>query len=154
VAMNPVVGHEVHCEAKQRGVAMSNTGDGGKARVGYDALLAGNAPAATVVLDDASILHIPGMSGLAGDYQGKEAILGLFARMAEVTDGTARFDSPRLVTHDDRVIVLRGRMTAGRIDSRLDTEVIHALSLRGDTIQEAWVFSLNEDAFDEFWCSR
>jgi len=133
---------------------MSNTGECGKVRVGYDALLAGDGAAATFVLDDASLLHVPGMSGLAGDYQGKEAILGLFARMAEVTGGTARFDSPRLVTNDDRVIVLRGRMTAGRIDSRLDTEVIHALSLRGHTIQEVWVFSLNQDAFDEFWAGR
>jgi len=37
---------------------------------------------------------------------------------------------------------------------RLDTDVIHALSLRGDKIQEAWIFSLNQDDFDEFWAGR
>jgi hypothetical protein len=38
--------------------------------------------------------------------------------------------------------------------AQLDTDVVHALSLRGDKIQEAWIFSRNQDAFDEFWTGR
>ncbi len=122
--------------------------------VRYDALLAGDVSAAAVVLDDASILHVPGRSGLAGDYQGTEAIVGLFGRMAEYTHDTLQLDSPRLVAEDIRMLVLQGHMSATASQTHLDTDVIHALSLRGDKIQEAWLFSLNQDDFDEFWAGR
>ena len=46
-------------------------------------------------LDDASVLRVPGFSGLAGDYQGREAIVGLLRRMAAATDGTLRFEVRR-----------------------------------------------------------
>ncbi|MCL1692831.1 MAG: nuclear transport factor 2 family protein [Actinomycetia bacterium] len=122
--------------------------------VRYGALLDGDMSAAALVLDDASILHVPGRSGLAGDYQGREAILGLLGRMAEYTHDTLRFGSSRLVAEDSRVLVLQGNMSATSTRARLDTDVIHALSLRGDKIQEAWLFSLNQDDFDEFWSGR
>ena len=122
--------------------------------VRYGALLDGDMSAAALVLDDASILHVPGRSGLAGDYQGREAILGFLGRMAEYTHDTLQFGSSRLVAEDSRVLVLQGNMSATATRAQLDTGVIHALSLRGDKIQEAWLFSLNQDAFDEFWAGR
>lgn len=125
-----------------------------KVWVRYDDLLAGDISAAALVLDDASIFHIPGRSGMAGDYQGKEAILGLLGRMAEYTHDTLQLGSPRLVTEDGRILVLQGHISATAARAQLDTDVIHALSLRGDKIQEAWLFSLNQDAFDEFWAGR
>ena len=133
---------------------MINTSGIDRIWVRYDALLAGDVSAAALVLDDASILHVPGRSGLAGDYQGPEAILGLFGRMAEYTHDTLQLDSPRLVAEDARVLVLKGRISATATRTQLDTEVIHALSLRGDKIQEAWLFSLDQDAFDDFWTGR
>ena len=125
-----------------------------KVWVRYDALLAGDTSAAALVLDDASIFHVPGRSGLAGDYQGKEAILGLFGRMVEYTHDTMRLGSPRLMARDGRVLVLQGHISATAARTQLDTDVIHALSLRGDKIQEAWLFSLNQDDFDDFWTGR
>ena len=122
--------------------------------VRYGALLDGDMSAAALVLDDASILHVPGRSGLAGDYQGREAILGFFGRMAEYTHDTLRFGSSRLVTEDDHVLVLQGHISAAATKTHLDMDVIHALSLRGDKIQEVWLFSLNQDDFDEFWSGR
>ena len=125
-----------------------------KVWVRYDDLLAGDISAAALVLDDASIFHIPGRSGMAGDYQGKEAILGLLGRMAEFTHGTLQINSSKLVTEDDRVLVLQGHIHATATTTELNTDVIHAISLRGDKIREAWIFSLNQDAFDEFWAGR
>ena len=52
------------------------------------------------------------------------------------------------------MLVLRGHISATAMRARLDTDVIHALSLRGDKIEEAWIFSLNQDDFDAFWTGR
>lgn len=134
--------------------AMSERTSVAKVRVRYDALLDGDGTAATIILDDGSVLHVPGRSGLAGDYQGQEAILGLFRWMAGVTHGTLRVGSSRLVTEDSRVLVLLGHFSATAMRAQLNTDVVHALSLRGDKIQEAWLFSLNQDDFDAFWIGR
>ena len=77
--------------------AMSESTDVDQVRVRYDALLAGNVSAAAVVLDDASVLHVPGKLGVAGDYQGEDAIFGVLGRMAEYTHDTLKLGSPRLV---------------------------------------------------------
>jgi len=133
---------------------MTNNTGVDKVRVRYNALLSGDLSAAAVVLDDASVLHVPGRSGLAGDYQGQEAIVGLLGRMAEYTHGTLHLGSPTPVAEDVHVLVLQGHISATATRTRLDTDVIHALSLRGDKIQEAWIFSLDQDDFDEFWAGR
>lgn len=125
-----------------------------KVRGRYAALLSGDVSAATGVLDDASILHVPGRSGLAGEYQGREAILAVLGRMAEYTHNTLRLGSSRLVVEDDHVLVLQGHISAAAATTQLDTDIIHTLSLRDDRIREAWFFSLNQDDFDEFWSGR
>lgn len=43
---------------------------------------------AVFALDEASLLHMPGVPGPAGPYQDSDAILRLLARMAELTDTT------------------------------------------------------------------
>jgi ketosteroid isomerase-like protein len=123
-------------------------------RMRYDALLAGDASAAAGVFDDASVPLVSGRSGLGGDYQGEEAIVGVLGRMAEYTHDTLQLGFPKLVAEDAHILVLRGHISATVARTQLDTDVIHALSLRGDKIQEAWLFSLNQDDFDEFWSGR
>ena len=59
-------------------------------------------------LDDASVLRVPGSSGLGGDYQGREAIVGLLRRMAAATDGTLRFEVQRTLAASARCPPHRG----------------------------------------------
>ena len=130
---------------------MAQNSDARQARALYGAFLAREVPAAAVVLDDASLLHVPGSSGLAGDYQGREAILGLLKRMAELTEGTLQFSLSKVLTEDDRAIVLLGRASATRKRKRLDTDVVHVLSLRDGRVRDIWIFHQNQDHVDEFW---
>ena len=130
---------------------MAQDADLRSTRSAYEALLAGRVAAATTLLDDASVLHLAGRSGVAGDYQGQEAILGLLRRIVQLTDGTLEFGAATTLVDDARVMVLRGRLTGTRRKARLDTEVLHVLSLRDDRIREAWIFSLDQNHLYEFW---
>jgi hypothetical protein len=103
------------------------------------------------VLDDASLLRIAGRSGLAGEYQGQEAILGLFERMGQLTNGTYGFSSSRVLTSDDRAIVVWGHSSATRRGKYLDADAVHVFSLRGNRVREIWIFHQNQDQVDEFW---
>ena len=117
----------------------------------HDALLGKDVPAAEAVLDDGSLLHIAGRSGLAGEYQGEEAILGLLERMAQLTDVTLQFSPSRVINTDDQAIVLCGHSSGTRGGRRLDADAVHILSLRGGRVREIWVFHQNQDQVDDFW---
>jgi len=113
-----------------------------------------HATAAEALLDDASLLHMPGRSGLAGQYQGQEAILGLLERMTQLTNGSLRYTPSHVITANDRAIVLSGHASATRQGTRLDTDEMRILSLQDGIIQEIWIFHKDQNHVDEFWTAH
>jgi hypothetical protein len=90
-------------------------------------------------LDDSSVLRVPGCSGLGGDYQGCEAIVGLFRRMAAATEGTLHFEAQHgLMTHPGSLRI-EGRLSGTRdgylfgatvsVEATLDGPVFRSLAL-------------------------
>jgi ketosteroid isomerase-like protein len=94
---------------------------------------------------------MPGKSGLSGPYQGKEAILELFAYLAQLTNGTLRFTASRVLSERAPVMVVYGRKTATRDDRQLDTDAMHIFSLRDRVVREMWTFHEDQGSMDEFW---
>jgi hypothetical protein len=74
--------------------------------------------------------------------------------VTEYTRDTLHLGSPKLGTEDAHGLALQGHISATVARMQLATDVIHALSLRGDKIEEAWLVSLNQDDFDELWVGR
>lgn len=102
-------------------------------------------------LDDASLLHVPGRSGVAGTYQGREAILRLLERMTDLTDGTLRFVPTRTLTTDDQMIVVCGHASGHRQTKQLDTDTAYVVLLREDRVREMWLAHQDQADFDDFW---
>jgi ketosteroid isomerase-like protein len=109
--------------------------------------------AARAAFDHASVLRVPGNSGLAGLYQGKDAILGLCERISHLTDETLQFTPSRVIFEDDQAMVVYGREHGIRRGCELDTDSIHIVLLRGRRIAEVWVFHEHQDRVDEFWAT-
>ncbi len=123
------------------------------AKVWCEALAGKDTPAIRALLDEASQLHMPGKSGLDGDYQGGEAILGLLRRMAVLTNGTLRFSRSQVLTADDNTVVMWGRVSAARSGKRFDAATVHVLTLEHGALREAWMFHQNQDQVDDFWAA-
>ena len=117
----------------------------------YDALDGRDTTAVAIVLDEASVLHVSGGSGLAGDYQGGEAIVGLLGRMADLTEGTLRHSTAHPASEMHGAIVLRGRASGSRRGRFLDTDVEVTVTVRGGIVREAWVSCLDQAGCDDFW---
>ncbi len=115
------------------------------------ALIENDLLAAQAVFDDASLLRMPGKSGLAGEYQGRDAILGLCKRMSQLTDGTLQFTPARVISEDDQAMVVFGREFAIRGGRKLDADAIHIVLLRDRRVREVWVLHGHQDPVDEFW---
>ena len=105
----------------------------------------------TQSLDDAALLHVPGRSGVAGTYQGREAILQLLERTTDVTDGTLRFVPTRTFTTDDEMLVVCGHASAQRQTRQLDTGTAYVVLLRGGRVREMWLAHQDQADFDDFW---
>lgn len=61
-------------------------------RTGYAAFNAKDIPTLSSVMSAGVVQRVPGTSVLAGEYQGLEAVLGYYGKIAELTDGNFRAD--------------------------------------------------------------
>jgi len=121
------------------------------ARAMYEAIDGKHVAAVAAYLDDASLLHVSGDSGLAGDYQGRDAILGLLGRMAELTGGTLRCGVSSSMVRSGGTVILQGPVLAAREGRTLETVVKVAVTVAGGHLREIWLNHLGQSAFDDFW---
>ena len=102
-------------------------------------------------LDDGSVLHVSGSPGLAGDYQGPDAIEAWFQRMDELTFGSLRIEGEHVVLASDGAVIVGAHLDATRTGRRLNTEMLLILSIEGSALREAWMFHSDQSRVDEFW---
>src|SRR6266566_10040087 len=77
------------------------------ARDSYDALAKGDMDyLRDQLLSDDVIFHVPGRGPLAGDHQGKDAVLRYLAQCAERTGATIRFEPQDFLAGQDHAAVL------------------------------------------------
>ncbi len=58
------------------------------------------------VFDDNIEWHSAGTSPLSGDYRGKEAVIGYFGKLMELTEGTFHQEIHAILADDDHVVVV------------------------------------------------
>jgi hypothetical protein len=115
------------------------------------ALGGGGTGAIADYLDADTLLHMPGGSGLAGDYQGRDAICGLLDRMLEATQGTLRFETVCTTAGSSGDLRLRGLLIGRREHHALRTTATVEARVNGDTIREARLTCSDEPTWDAFW---
>ncbi len=94
--------------------------------------------------------HVPGRSPVAGDYDGKEAVGGYVARLAELSGGTLRFQ-PHDVTASEAHAVGLVKDLAERGDKVLDMNNVHVWHVGAGRLSEIWVYPGDVYAWDDFW---
>lgn len=114
--------------------------------------LPGSGPtAAASHLDDATLLHIAGTSGLAGDYVGREAICALLERMAATTGGTFRFEVLSATVARVGHVRFCGTVSGCRGDRSLTTAATLETTISDACIREIRLSCADEPAWDTFW---
>jgi uncharacterized protein len=96
--------------------------------------------------------HVPGHSAIAGDYEGRDAVLDYFARRRTLARATFRIDVRGVLADDERAVILAG----GEVE--LDGETftwgtVGIFRLGEGRIAECWVVPYDQQAFDEIWSS-
>jgi uncharacterized protein len=95
--------------------------------------------------------HVAGRSQVAGDYEGVGAVLGLFARLFELSGGTLSLELHDVVAGDEHTVALFA-IRAEREGRKLDENEILIGHITADgKAAEIWTVASNAYAFDEFW---
>ncbi|SFO41956.1 hypothetical protein SAMN05660359_03291 [Geodermatophilus obscurus] len=121
-----------------------------RAREGYEAFAKGDLATLTEQWRADIRWHEPGASELAGDYEGPQAVFGMFARLMELSENSFRAE-PVLVCADDEHATALVRFTAHRGDRHLDTLVAQVARFDGDgKVAEFWNAPTDQQAMERF----
>ena len=120
------------------------------ARRGYAAFGEGDMATLAELIAEDAIWHLGGRSSLSGDYEGREAIFGLFAQLGQGSEGTMKIDIHDVLANDDHVVVLT-HVTAGGSRGALDARTCDTSHIRDGQIVEFWSFGEDQYAWDEYW---
>jgi ketosteroid isomerase-like protein len=102
------------------------------------------------LLADDIAWHVPGRNAIAGDYRGKDEVLGYFARRRDLARGSFRVQIRHTLADDELVIQLAGG--SAEIEGELrEWETVGVYRIAGGKIAECWLVPFDQYAFDEVW---
>jgi ketosteroid isomerase-like protein len=119
-------------------------------RKGYAAFLGGDTATLSDLFADDIVWHSPGRNQLAGDFRGKEAVLGNFQRTFELTGGNINLEIHDVVANDDHVVVLV-HTSAQKDGRKLEDDGIQLFHVTDGKVTEQWLYPGDPYASDEFW---
>jgi ketosteroid isomerase-like protein len=119
---------------------------------GYEAFNKPDIEALSALIAEDAVQHMPeGSNQLTGDHKGRDSILAMYGRMAELTNGTFKAQ-PKLFATDGRGTVVVQHDYAGTRDGR-DVGQSNCIIFRVEHGQIVEVTDLTSDldAYDEIW---
>ena len=115
-----------------------------------EAFQSGDMGALAACLSDDVVWRVPGTSGFAKDYRGRDEVFGFFGRLMELTGGSFRVESLDMLAND-RGGVFVDRVTAERSGRKLDVRLLLHVVIRDGRIVEGVDHFHPEHAWDAFW---
>jgi ketosteroid isomerase-like protein len=119
-------------------------------RKGYEAFGKADFETLSGLMTDDTIWHAPGNNPLSGDYKGKEAVLGLFAKIGEESAGSFNIELHDLLANDEHGVALY-TARGDRGGKHLENNGVHVAHFRDGKLAESWLHSTDQGALDEFW---
>ncbi len=105
---------------------------------------------ADILLADDVVWHWPGRSSVAGDYRGRDAVIGLIRGFHELTRNTLRIE-PLDILEGREYLMSFTRATAEQERRRLDVIMADAMRFNADgRVEEFWTLSNDQDGTDSF----
>ena len=119
-------------------------------RRGFEAFGAGDMDTLRELFDADVTYHVPGRGSVAGDYHGPDEVLGLFARIFELSGGTYQAELHDAVANDEHAVALftvRGQREGTTLEDR-NVLVSH---VRDGKLSQVWVLAEDLYALDAFF---
>ena len=119
-------------------------------RRGHQAFSKGDQATLAEVIAKDVLWHTAGKGAVAGDYHGRDAVFGFFAKLAELSDGTMTIEDQDFLASDERAVALF-KIKATRGSKKLDADYCEIVRVRNGQTVEEWNFAFDQYTFDDFW---
>jgi uncharacterized protein len=104
----------------------------------------------SVMLTDDVTWHVPGRSGIAGDYRGRDEVLRYFATRRALAGATFHIHVRGVLADDERAAILAtGEVGLG--GETLTWRTVAVFRMSEGRIAECWVLPYHQGAFDDIW---
>lgn len=120
-------------------------------RRGYEAFEKADIETLTELMDENASWHTPGRSPVAGEYQGRDAVLAQFGRYGGDTGGTFKADLKQVFTSDDGRVIGLHRNSGQRKGRRLDTDCCIVFEVVDGRMVSGREHFFDLGNWDEFW---
>jgi len=120
-------------------------------RKGFEAFATGDMATLDQLMADDAKWHASGRTPVSGDFEGKEAIFGTFARIGQETDSLQQDIHAILADDEHAVALVNATLTRG--GKTLTAQQVFVFHVTGGKATEVWVAPLDPYAADEFWTS-
>lgn len=117
----------------------------------FDALAAGDIPAAMGHLDPQIVWHQPGDNRFAGEYTGPDGVGALLGSMMDVSQGSFQLIATGPAMANSDLVAVPVRFVGSRTGASMDMAGIDLLTVRNGKIVEMHLFSEDGSTEDAFW---
>jgi len=101
---------------------------------GYAAFNAADIATLTELIADDAVQTMVGNNIVSGEFKGRDNILGMYGKIAEVTNGTYKVDVEQTFTDGNGTVVVVHRQTAEREGKRLDNRQALVFRIEGGKV--------------------
>src|SRR6476619_7233571 len=120
-------------------------------RRAYAAFNTGDMNTLIETFDESAVWHLPGGSAMASDYEGRDATLAYFGRLAQETDGTFRAELISALPDDEDRVVGIQRSVADRNGKHMDVGTCIVFQFKHGRFFDGRELFHDLYAWDEFW---
>jgi ketosteroid isomerase-like protein len=118
----------------------------------YETLASGDISGFLELIADDAVFHIGGDSIVAGEYRGRDAILGLGVKVLEETGGTYRTDLISVLANDSHAVTFH-HWSAERRGDRIEMDNFNVYRFENGQVVERWEFIEDRQGHDAFWAA-
>jgi ketosteroid isomerase-like protein len=119
-------------------------------RRAYEGFATGDMEPVAAAFADDVVWHSPGRSAISGDFTGRDAVLGFFGKVVEMTGGNFAISVHDVMANDEHGVGLV-HATAKRGDASWEGNIVHVFHFSDGSVTEVWVHEQDQYATDEFW---
>jgi hypothetical protein len=120
-------------------------------RRGYAAFSAGDVATLSELIAEDARQYQPGSGPMSGEFNGRDAILAYYGRLASETNGTFRVELEHVYTDGQGRVVACSRATAQRGERRLDSGAALVFTIKDGKAQDLHGVEEDLDEWNEFW---
>lgn len=121
------------------------------AREYFEAIQKGDMATLGKLVDENIVWHQPGSNRFSGEHRGSSSVFDMIGGMMQFTNGTFAIDKVHSILANGEMVACSLHFAGRREGESLSMDGVDVLRVKDGTIVEAWLFSSDQAAEDEFW---